>query len=72
MAIQSAKVISASSAIPRGFSLVGWIEKHPNGIDGSMTVLKSSAGIEVAWDGMAIKSLPRRWREKTAFEEIAK
>lgn len=68
MGIKSAKVIAASCVTPPGFVVVGWIEKHPNGFDGSMTVLRSRAGREVAWDGMSIKSLPSRWREQTKYE----
>lgn len=62
MSIASAKVISASSVLPKGFVIVGWLEEHPNGL-GAVTVLRSASGREVAWDGCAIKGLPKRWRE---------
>jgi len=71
MSIKSAKVVASSSVLPRGFTVVGWIEKHPNGVDGSMTVLRSQVGVEVAWDGMAIKGLTRRWRDVCTYEDAA-
>jgi hypothetical protein len=49
--------------------LVGWINRHPSGKGGAYTVLHVvQTGIEVAWDGTAIRSLPKNWRDKVEFE----
>jgi hypothetical protein len=67
--IKIAKLATQGVQIPAGHQLVGWIDKHPSGKGGSYTVLHVvHTGVEVAWDGMAVRSLPKNWRDKVEFE----
>jgi len=55
--------------MPAGAKLLGWIDHHPAG-RGSLgyAVLRMRTGVEVAWDGQCIRSLPRNWRDRCTFE----
>jgi hypothetical protein len=64
-----AKLATQGVAVPVGHQLLGWIDKHPSGKGGAYTVLLVvQTGIEVAWDGNALRSLPKNWRKKTEFQ----
>jgi hypothetical protein len=67
--IKLAKLATQGVQVPSGHQLLGWIDKHPSGKGGSYTVLHVvQTGVEVAWDGSAIRSLPKNWRDKVEFE----
>lgn len=68
MSIVAAKLMTQASPMPVGAVLLGWIARHPAG-RGEMgyAVLRLPGG-EVAWDGVAIRSLPRDWRERVEWE----
>lgn len=65
-----AKLMTAHAPLPPGARLLGWIDRHPhNGNTLGYAVLQFCAtGIECAWDGLAITSLPRDWRRNVHFE----
>lgn len=64
-----AKLATQGVQVPAGHQLVGWIDKHPSGKGGSYTILcVVLTGIEVAWDGLSTRSLPKNWRDKVEFE----
>jgi len=63
-----AKLMTKTSPMPQGSRLVGYINRHPAGRGGSCAVLRMQTGIEVAWDGAAVRSLPSDWRQRCEFE----
>lgn len=69
MSIQTTKLSLIGAALPPNHTLVGYIDQHPADKQGSgYAVIRSAIGIESAWDGTAIRSLPRGWRERATFE----
>lgn len=72
MSIHAFKLMTQGQRLPKGYELLGWIDKHPTNKRHSMGmgVLQSSAGVTVAWDGQAIVSLPNNWRSKVNFVEV--
>ena len=69
ISISLAKLATQGVQVPVGYQLVGWIDKHPSGRGGAYTVLLViHTGIEVAWDGLLARSLPKNWRDKVEFE----
>lgn len=68
-----AKLMTNDLPVPPGARLLGWIDRHPSpGHTGcGYAVLAMRTGVEVAWDGQCIRSLPRNWRELVKFEEVA-
>ena len=69
MSTQLAKLATQGVKIPVGHQLLGWINKHPYGKGGAYAVLHVvQTGIELAWDGSVIRSLPKNWRDKVTFE----
>lgn len=63
-----AQLMISPSTIPTGATLIGYIDRHPADSCGlGYAVLRMAAGHETAWDGSAIRSLPRNWRDKVAF-----
>jgi hypothetical protein len=54
---------------PAGAVLVGYIDRHPadkSGL-GYAVIFFPATGIEMAWDGQAVRSLPNNWRKKVTF-----
>lgn len=68
--IDAAKLMTGSAPLPGGMQLLGWIDRHPREDHGpGYAVLRVvRTGLEVAWDGAAIRSLPRDWGDKVRFE----
>ena len=69
MNIHTFRVMTHGQKPPQGYELLGWIPNHPTSKRHStaMGVLRSLAGIAVAWDGQATVSLPNDWQSKVAF-----
>ncbi len=64
-----AEAITSILPPPNGAILVGYIDHHPadkSGL-GYAVIFNPKKGIESAWDGHAIRSLPNNWRKKVVF-----
>lgn len=67
--IEMAKAATQGVPVPQGHQLAGWIDRHPAGSGGGYAVLfVVHTGTEVAWDGAAVRSLPKDWRDQVEFE----
>lgn len=65
MSTHIAKLMTDQSPLPAGAQRVGWIARHPADQSGlGYAVIRTAAGIEVAWNGETIRSLPRNWRDR--------
>ena len=63
-----AQIMTEKMPMPVGSKMLGYIDRHPADNYGiGWAVLRMRTGIEVAWDGERIRSLPRNWRD---FVEI--
>lgn len=64
-----AEIMTSVGPLPSGAILIGYIDKHPSDKHGLgyAVIFYPRTGIESAWDGSAIRSLPNNWREKTVF-----
>lgn len=59
----------AKRPLPAGATLLGYIDRHPiRGGPGYAVLRFDRTGVEVAWDGVAVIGLPRRWRDDVTFE----
>jgi len=63
-----AEMIVASVNLPEGFELVGFIDKHPSESSGWNAVVRSRLGLEMAWNGSALRGLPVGFRKLCSFE----
>lgn len=63
-----AEMIVASVNLPDGFELVGFIDRHPAELAGWNAVVRSRLGMEMAWNGTALRSLPVGFRKLCSFE----
>jgi len=65
-----AQMMTLGAPVPRHATLLGWIDRHPirGGSSGYGVLRFDRTGIEAAWDGAALVSLPRDWRERVVFE----
>lgn len=62
-----AEMMIANTPLPKGATLLGYIDKHPAEAFGlGYAVLRMRAG-EVAWDGERIRTLSADWRELVDF-----
>ncbi len=66
------KLMTADAPVPIGTALIGWINHHPRDEWGlGYGVLRfRRTGVEVAWDGASIRSLPGNYRDKCEFEPV--
>lgn len=58
------------AVVPAGWDVIGAIERHPSAPEGAfgLAVIRNrQTGIDSAWDGQAIRSLPRNYREQVEF-----
>jgi hypothetical protein len=66
-----AQLITHGSPVPKGFTKVAYIERHPEDESGlGYTVLASRRRIEYAWDGQSVRSLPKTWRDTVPWSPI--
>lgn len=72
MNIHTTKLALSNDRVPQGHTLIGWINRHPSDPEGreqAYAVLRTPAGVEVAWEGTpTMRRLPRDWRELVTFE----
>ena len=64
-----AEAITSLIPTPNGAILIGYIDHHPSDESGLgyAVIFNPSTGIEAAWDGHTIRSLPNNWRKKVVF-----
>lgn len=58
------------AVVPQGWQVIGSIDRHPSASEGSLglaVIRNDRTGLESAWDGQAIRSLPRNYRELVVF-----
>lgn len=63
-----AEMIVASVNLPEGFELIGFIDRCPSESAGWKAVIRSRLGIEMAWDGTSLFTLPVGFRKLYSFE----
>lgn len=69
-----AQLMTQGSPLPDNTVLLGYIDKHPGGRSGlGLAVISFVAtGVDAAWDGQCVRSLPRNWRDRVRFTALSK